>query len=75
VWPDVVVARLAAFSPSSIDIEVLCWLETGDFAEFRDFRQEALLGIMRIVEEAGTEFAFPTRTVHLVGPDAGKAPG
>ena len=56
-----------AFSPSSLDVEVLCWFQTSDFAEFRDLRQEALLGIMRVVEEAGTSFAFPTQTVHVVG--------
>ena len=74
VWPDTVVARLLALSPSSLDVEVLCWFRTNDFGEFRDLRQEALLGIMRIVEEAGTTFAYPTRTVHVVGPKAGKAP-
>jgi MscS family membrane protein len=68
VWPDTVVAKLAAFSPSSLDVEVLCWFQTSDFDAFRDLRQEALLGIMRIVAEAGTRFAFPTQTVHLVGP-------
>jgi MscS family membrane protein len=67
VWPDVVVSRLAAFSPSSIDVEVLCWFLTSDLAEFRDLRQDALLGILRVVEEAGTSLAFPTRTVHLAG--------
>jgi MscS family membrane protein len=73
VWPDAVVARLAAFSPSSLDVEVLCWFETRDFEEFRGLRQEALLGILRTVEEAGARFAFPTRTVHVVGPEGGNA--
>jgi MscS family membrane protein len=73
VWPEPVVAKLLAFSPSSLDVEVQCWFQTNDVGEFRDLRQEALLGIIRIVEEAGTEFAFPTRTIHLVGRDAGKA--
>ncbi|HEX9190369.1 MAG TPA: mechanosensitive ion channel family protein [Vicinamibacteria bacterium] len=68
VWPDVVVSRLVAFSPSSLDIEVFCWFETSDFAEFRDLRQEALLAILKIVEEAETSFAYPTRTVHLAKP-------
>jgi MscS family membrane protein len=66
VWPDTVVAKLLAFSPSSLDVEVLCWFQTSDFAEFRGLRQEALLGIMRIVAEAGTSLAFPTQTVHVV---------
>jgi MscS family membrane protein len=74
VWAEPVVAKLAAFSPSSLDIEVLCWFQTNDFGEFRELRQEALLGILRIVEESGTSFAFPTRTVHVVDPRGGKAP-
>ncbi|HEX9189521.1 MAG TPA: mechanosensitive ion channel family protein, partial [Vicinamibacteria bacterium] len=74
VWPEPVVAKLAAFSPSSLDVEVVCWFQTNDFGEFRDLRQEALLGIMRVVEQAGTSFAYPTRTVHVVGPKAAKAP-
>jgi MscS family membrane protein len=74
VWPEPVVAKLAAFAASSLDVEVQCWFQTVDFDEFRHLRQEALLGIMRVVREAGTNFAFPTRTVHVVGPKGGKAP-
>jgi MscS family membrane protein len=59
-WPDVVVSRLAAFSPSSLDVEVLCWFVTSDFEEYRRLREEALLGILRIVEGAGTAIAPPT---------------
>jgi MscS family membrane protein len=68
-WPDVVVARLAAFSPSSLDVEVLCWFVTTDFEEYRRLRQDALLGILRIVEEAGASIAFPTQTVLVAGAD------
>ena len=66
VWPDNVVAKLRAFGPSSLDLEVLCWFRTTDVNEFRELRQEALLGIMRSVEEAGTSLAFPAATVQLV---------
>jgi MscS family membrane protein len=68
VWPDVVVSRLVALSPSSLDVELLCWFETSDFDEFRGLRQEALLAVLRIVEEAGTSFAYPTHAVHVVKP-------
>ena len=74
VWPESVVAKLLAFSPSSLDVEVLCWFQTNDFAQFRELRQETLLGTMRIVEEAGTSFAYPTQTVHLLGPKGRTAP-
>jgi MscS family membrane protein len=67
VWPETVVASFTGFSQSSLDVEVLCWFETQDFAEFRALRQQVLFGIMRIVEESGTDFAFPTRTLHVVG--------
>ncbi len=73
VRPEPVVARLAALSPVSLDVEVQCWFETSDFAEFRDLRQEALLGIMRVVAEAGTSFAYATQTVHLAGAASGPA--
>ncbi len=65
LWPEVVVA-LKALAPSSLDVEIQAWFRAHDFEEFRLYRQQALLGFMKVVEEAGTRFAFPTRTVHLV---------
>jgi MscS family membrane protein len=73
IWPDTVVVRFAAFSASSLDVEVLAWFRTSDFGVFRDCRQEVLLGFMRVVEESGSGFAFPTQTVHLVAPAGGAA--
>ncbi len=57
VWPDVVVARLATLGAASVDIEVLCWFQTTDFEVFRTCRQDALLGVLRVVEQAGVSFA------------------
>ncbi len=62
---DEIVARLAGFSPSSLDVEVLCWFAT-DYAEYRELRQEVVLGMMRIVEQAQASFA-PTQKVHFTG--------
>ena len=66
VWQDTIVVRFGSFGDSSLNIEVMCWFETTIFDEFRDYRQEVLLAIMRIVEAAGSSFAFPTRTLHVV---------
>jgi len=45
------------------------------WADFQLCRQEVLLGFMKVVEDAGTAFAFPTRTVHVVNaPGAAGAP-
>ena len=53
------VARLANLSAAAIDIEVMCWFQTSDFEVFRSCRQEALLGIIGVVERAGARFATP----------------
>jgi MscS family membrane protein len=64
-WPDRIVVRFTQFSPSSIDLEIFCWVMTTDPDEFRRLRETHYLGMMRIVEEAGARFAYPTQTVHL----------
>lgn len=74
VWPDAVVSSFAGFSQSSLDIEVICWFETSDFAEFRELRQQVLFGIMRIVETEGSSFAFPTRTLLYAGGEPPRKP-
>ena len=67
IWPDTVVVRFVSFGASSLDIEVMAWFRTSDYNVFRDCQQEVLFGFMRVVEDAGSSFAFPTRTVHVVG--------
>lgn len=69
VWPDVVVAKLANLGATSIDIEILCWFATSDYDAFRAARQDVLLGVMRVVEDAGARFAqlppTPTQTTPI----------
>lgn len=66
IWPDAVVVRFKEFGDSSLNIEVMAWFQTREFSEFQFIRQEILLEFMDVVERAGSSFAFPTRTVHLV---------
>jgi len=70
IWPEGVTVRFKELAASSLDIEVTAWFGTTDWTEFQLIRQELLLQFMRVVESCGTGFAFPTRTVHLVGPEA-----
>lgn len=67
IWPDAVVVKFSAFGASSLDIEIMAWFTVPAWSDFQTCRQEVLLGIMQVVQDAGAEFAFPTRTVHLVG--------
>jgi MscS family membrane protein len=66
IWPDAVVVRFKEFGSSSLDIEIMAWFQTASWAEFQAIRQEVLLRFIEVVEGAGSSFAFPTRTVHLV---------
>jgi MscS family membrane protein len=66
IWPDAVIVRFQSFGDSSLNIEVMAWFQTSDWGEFQLIRQDILLAFMEVVENAGTSFAFPTRTVHLV---------
>jgi MscS family membrane protein len=68
IFPEGVIVRFKGFGPHSLDIEVQCWFETRDYDAFRIYREEALLAFMVVVERAGSAFAFPTTTVHMVGP-------
>jgi MscS family membrane protein len=67
IWPDEITVRFLQFGASSLDIEVMAWFRTTDFMKFKTMRQDVLIEFMQVVEEAGSSFAFPTRTVHLVG--------
>lgn len=74
IWPDPAV-RLEKLGDSSIEVDVLAWFATTDWNEFTVIRQEMLLGIMDVVEKAGTALAYPTQTVQVVGPGSGPRPG
>jgi MscS family membrane protein len=68
--------RFTALGDSTLNVEVVAWFATKDWAEFTAIRQDLFLVFMEIVERSGTRFAFPTRTVHLVSDgDAGERPG
>ncbi len=60
---------LDTFSDSSIDILVWCYTKTTEFGEYLAAKDRLLLAIKRIVEDAGSSFAFPTRMI-VSGPQA-----
>ncbi|MEZ4314625.1 MAG: mechanosensitive ion channel family protein [Polyangiaceae bacterium] len=66
-YEDSVMVVVRGFGASSIDVEVMAWFVTGTWDKFVQVRQETLLRFMEVVEKAGTSFAFPTQTVHVVG--------
>lgn len=62
--------RFVGFGACSLDLEVFAYVDTTDFGEFVKVREDILLRLMDIVEQAGTGFAFPSQTLYL-GRDGG----
>jgi MscS family membrane protein len=69
VFQDTHRVRFAGFGASSLDIEVTAWVLAPDFHPFTAVAEELNFAIARIVESAGTSFAFPSQTLYL-GRDA-----
>jgi MscS family membrane protein len=61
---------LIELTPSSTNLEVVCYILTQNFNEFAQIREELLLRIMDFVEESETTLAFPSQTL-LLTPDSG----
>lgn len=58
------------YGESSLQILLYCFLETPDWAmELRE-RHRLMADILRVAEKLGVEFAFPTRTLHLIQDEA-----
>ncbi len=68
IAPEGVSVRFTEFRESSLNVEVAAYFAGADWDEFTRVRQELYLRFLRVVEESGTSFAFPTRTVQLAPP-------
>jgi len=53
---------------SSLDVEVVAYFSVKNSQEFNAIRQEVLLKLMEIVENAGSGIAFPSSTIYLAPP-------
>lgn len=65
------VVNFEKFSDSSLDIVIIAYTKTSDFAEFHAVRQDVFFRLLEIVDAAGAEIAFPTQTLHLASTPAG----
>ncbi len=59
------------FSASSLDVLLYIFFDVPDWnTELRE-RERLFLDILRLADQLGVHFAFPTRTVHVMSPGAG----
>jgi len=70
VIPDTPRVRFINFGAYSLDIEVLAYVNSTDWAEFLGIREDIFLRIMDIIETSGSGFAFPSQTLYM-GKDDG----
>ena len=70
VQTDTVRVRFAGYGESSLDVDIRIYVDTRDWNDFYAVREDVFLRIKTIVREAGTGFAFPSRTVYQ-GQDSG----
>ena len=62
-------AHVTAFMASSIDLELVFFVEASDLPDFLEVRQAVMLNILRRFAELGVEFAYPTQTTFTAAPD------
>ena len=55
------------FADSSLNFELVYYIDTCDFTVAMNEQQAINLGIMEVFAQAGIDFAFPSRTLYLEG--------
>lgn len=58
-------AHFSGMAASSLNFDVVYWVETADFNVYMNIQQEIYLQIMDRFAAEGIEFAFPTQTLYM----------
>ncbi len=61
----IIMVHFDVYGPHSLDIMVMCFTKTTNWAEFHRVREDLLLKIGEVIASHGAEIAFPTRTIKL----------
>ncbi len=65
IHPQTIFVNFLDFNDSSLGILCYFFTKTVDWGEYMNIRERINLEFMRIVEENGSSFAFPSRTIYL----------
>ena len=57
--------RVDAFGPSSIDFKLYAFTVTTNWTEWLRIKEDLAFELKKIVEDAGTGFAFPSQTIYM----------
>ena len=56
--------RLIGLGDDALTVEVLCYTDTGVWAEWHAIREDLFLRVLEIVDASGTRLALPSKTVY-----------
>ncbi|HEX8263259.1 MAG TPA: mechanosensitive ion channel family protein [Allosphingosinicella sp.] len=62
-------AHLVKFAPSSLDYELVFFVDSHQLADFLEARQAVMLDILRRFAELGIQFAYPSQASFTAAPD------
>ena len=61
-----IIANFNAYGASSLDFFIYCLTKTTNWVEYHEVKHAVLMDVHDIVTRHGAEFAFPTRTLHMI---------
>ena len=65
-----IIVNFNAYNASSLDFFIYCLTKTTNWVEYHEIKHAILIDIHDIVTQHGAEFAFPTRTLHMIPENA-----
>ena len=57
--------RFLGIGASSLNVEIFAYVFAFDWNQFLEIQEQLLLSVIEIIEQAGTEIAFPSQTTYL----------
>ena len=57
--------RVTQFNDSSIDLLIYCFTKSTRWHDYTKAKEDLILEIIKIVKNNGSDFAYPTQTIHL----------
>ncbi len=60
------IVNFDSYGASHLEFFIYTFTKTTQWVQYHEIKQDVLMKIMNIVHEHGAEFAFPTRTLHLI---------
>ncbi|MDQ7019749.1 MAG: mechanosensitive ion channel family protein [Robiginitomaculum sp.] len=57
--------HIDSFNESSIDLMIYCFTKTTNWGEWLEIKEDFVCAVKEIVAKAGTDFAFPSRTIYV----------